>query len=150
MRRKNRFFVILFGLTAVILTSCNLEPVSIQKLGKIEMKGFNLREATLDVTATIYNPNMQIKVKNSNLKVFLNGAETGRIIQTEPLVLAGKTSRDYTVRIKVELNNMNAGLTSAIGLFSGRKPEIKVSGPIKVGTFFYSKTIQLDDFKIPE
>ena len=141
-------FTVIF--ISTVLTSCfSLQELKIGEIKNIQMKGLNNNLITLQITLPIENPNpYRLKIKSSDLKVVVNKNEVGKIKQMENLIIPGKSSKDYDVRVVVEITNIAGGLMSAYKLVQGSNADIRLSGKIKVQSFLYFKTIDIEEYKL--
>lgn len=135
---------------AITISSCiNLEELQIGEIKNIQMKGLNNNLITLQITVPIQNPNpYRLKIKGGDLKVSVNNNEIGKIKQMENLVISAKSSKDYDIRIVVEITNITGGLASAYRLVQGNNADIRLTGKIKVQSFLYFKSIEIEDYKL--
>ena len=131
-----------------MFNGCDLQPVNVKSVGNVEFKSLNNNIVTLKVTATVDNPNMRIKIKKTDLTVYLNNTEMGRITQLDNIVLKSRSTQEYTVPVKVELTNLKGSIMTGMSLISGKRGNISLSGQVKVGTAFYTKTVKLDKYPV--
>ncbi len=146
--RNTSFFVII--LIVISLTSCGkMEELQIGDITNIQLKGFSNNLVTLQVTVPVKNPNpYRLTIKGGDINVSAFNTELGKVKQMDNLTLAAKSAKDYTINIVVEITNMAGGLSSAYKLAQGDNANIRLSGKIKVQYFLYSKTIEIEDYKI--
>lgn len=138
-----------FIMAITIMGCVKLEELKIGEIKNVQMKGLNNNLITLQITVPIENPNpYRLKIKSGDLKVFVNNNEVGKIKQMENLVISAKSSKDYSVKIVVEITNLTGGLASAYQLVQGNNADIRLSGKIKVQSFLYFKTIEIEDYKL--
>jgi LEA14-like dessication related protein len=150
MRKAKIGLIFSIVFISTVLTSCfQLQELQIGEIKNIQMKGLNNNLITLQITVPIQNPNpYRLKIKSGDLKVMVNNTEVGKIKQMENLVISGKSSKDYTVRVVVEITNIVGGLASAYKLVQGSNADIRLSGKVKVQSFLYFKTIDVEDYKL--
>ena len=150
MRKAKIGLIFSIVFISTVLTSCfQLQELQIGEIKNIQMKGLNNNLITLQITVPIQNPNpYRLKIKSGDLKVMVNNTEVGKIKQMENLVISGKSSKDYNVRVVVEITNIAGGLASAYKLVQGSNADIRLSGKVKVQSFLYFKTIDVEDYKL--
>jgi LEA14-like dessication related protein len=146
--QKKHFIIFCISLLTFFVTSCHIEPVELVKIEKVDVKGINNNLITLDVTATVKNPNSGITIKDSQIEIEVKDEKFGTITQTENIHLDGHSTKQYKTRINVEISNLKGGIFSAMSLFGNKKPSIKLNGKLKIKKIFYSKTIDFDNFKV--
>lgn len=149
MFRKNRVFVIILNFIAIILmASCTMQPVELKKIGELNIKGVYNNTVTLEVSATIANPNPRLKIKSSELLLSMGETQIGTITQLENIVLKGNSTNTYTTRVQFELTGSAMNMLSLYRLFEKNKKGLKLSGKMRITAPFYSKTIHLTEYKI--
>lgn len=149
MRCKNRFFVILFLLPLLVLAvSCNVSPVELKSISNVSVKGISNNTVTLQIAATIQNPNPRLKVKSSDLLLNVGQTNIGRITQLEDIVLKGHSTETYTTRVKFELTGSSMNMMSLYRLMDRDKKDFKISGKVKVTAPFVAKTINFSDYQV--
>jgi LEA14-like dessication related protein len=149
MLLKNRAFVILFFFSLVILSSsCTVLPVELKSIGDVGVKNIQNNTVTLQVSATIANPNQRLKIKSSELILSVGTTELGKITQLESIVLKGKSTETYTTRVKFELTNSSVNMFSLYRLLERDKRDFRVSGKVKVSALFFSKTINFSGYQV--
>lgn len=142
--------VVLLPMIFFIAYSCSsVEDLKIGSLKDIEFKGLNDNVVTFQITAPIENPNhFRLHIKGSDLSVSLENKEIGKVKQMDELVIQAHSFNDYTVQIKVEVKDISSLMGSAMQLFSGTTPDIKITGKLKVRSFLYQRTISITDYKL--
>lgn len=149
MRCKNRFFVILFLLPLLVLAvSCNVSPVELKSISNVSVKSISNNTVTLQIAATIQNPNPRLKVKSSDLLLNVGQTNIGRITQLEDIVLKGHSTETYTTRVKFELTGSSMNMMSLYRLIDRDKKDFKISGKVKVTAPFVAKTINFSDYQV--
>jgi LEA14-like dessication related protein len=149
MRCNNRFFVILFLLPLLVLAaSCSVSPVELKSIRDVSVKGIYNNTVTLQVSATIDNPNSRLKVKSSDLLLSVGETNIGRITQLDDIVLKGHSTETYTTRVKFELSGSSMNMMSLYRLIERDKKDFKISGKVKVTAPFFAKTINFSDYQV--
>lgn len=149
MACKNRFFVILFLLPVLVLAvSCSVSPVELKSISNVSVKGIYNNTVTLQVAATIENPNPRLKVKSSELFLNVGQTQIGRITQLENIILKGHSTETYTTRVKFELTGSSMDMMSLYKLIERDKRDFRISGKVKVSAPFFAKTINFSDYQV--
>jgi hypothetical protein len=146
INKRLLYFVLVITSTMVI--SCTFQEIKVNNVSKVELKGINNNVVTFDITASVENPNaFRIKVKPVELKVMIGGqTELGRVKEMGPIKLAKKSTKDYTIRVPIEITNIQS--LGAFNMFSGKMPDLRLTGKIRVSTLFYAKTFELNEYKL--
>ncbi|HEX2936542.1 MAG TPA: hypothetical protein VHO72_14395 [Bacteroidales bacterium] len=112
------------------------------------MKSISNNTVTLQIAATIQNPNPRLKVKSSDLLLNVGQTNIGRITQLEDIVLKGHSTETYTTRVKFELTGSSMNMMSLYRLIDRDKKDFKISGKVKVTAPFVAKTINFSDYQV--
>ena len=142
---KKYFYIILLSLP-LFLNGClgyeEIKVVRIKDVSYEELRGNTLK---LAITATVNNPNFfDVKITNANMVLRLQERVLGNITQVEQLELIGRTEKDYTLHVSIELKDMMANVMSLYRVFMNNPKNLNLSGTVDVKSFLYSKTIQVD------
>lgn len=131
------------------MLSCSpIEELKIGNISNVEFKGFNGNNLSLVATVPIENPNsMGIKLKDADFTVTANNVVLGKIKQTEPLVIEGKSAKDYPIKVNIELTGVNANLLSLYGLINDR-PTFYATGSVNIKSGLYRKKLKLTNYQI--
>ena len=148
--KNNKCYGFVLLTAFIILSGCyTIKEVKIGNVSKVELKGMNNNVVSFDLTLPIENPNnLRVKVKVEDLKVMLGNKELGTVKQMDKIVIARNSKQEYTIRIAVEITDPQGGMNSAFSFFSGRQPDIRLTGKVKASAFFYRKTFELNDYKL--
>lgn len=147
---KNSIYkLIIWAGSIFFLLSCSpIQELKIGNIHNVEFKGLTNNNLSLIVTVPIENPNsLKIKLKDAEFTVSNGNMVLGKINQTEPLVIAGKSSNDYPIRVNIELTGVNTNLLSLYSLINS-KPQLSVTGSVKVRSGLYRKKFKLDNYPI--
>jgi LEA14-like dessication related protein len=147
LNKRLLYFVLI--VTSTLFVSCSFQEIKINNVSKVELKGINNNIVTFDITASIENPNkFRIKVKPIDLKVLIGDrTELGTVKQIDNFVIDRKSTKDYTISVPIEITNMMS-LGPAFGMFSGKMPDIRLTGKVRGSTLFYRKTFELNGYKL--
>jgi LEA14-like dessication related protein len=147
---NNQFNYFVLVIMVLALTGCStIQEIKIGDVRKVDLISINNNVLTLDLTIPIENPNaFSVKVKLSDLKVMLGANELGKVKQMDDLVISRKSTKEYTMRILVEITDVKNSFVSAFSIFSGKKPDIRFNGTIKVCSFLYGKTFKVEGYEL--
>jgi LEA14-like dessication related protein len=145
--RCNCFFCLLVLLISV---SCSdIKEIRVGEARKIDVISLNNNILTLDILLPIENPNsFRLKVKDGDLKVMLGKNTLGKVKQMNALIIPGKSTKEYTLRVTIEITDLKGSLLSAFSLLSGKTPELSLTGTIKARSLFYNKTFKVENYPL--
>jgi len=148
MRRK-LCSIWLLGCFTFLLFSCSgIEEIKVGNIRNIELKGINNNVIDVELTLPVENPNsFNVKLKDANLEVTNVETVIGTITQLDDIVISAKTTKDYTIHVKVTLVGRNINLLSIYSLFNN-KPDLRLSGTIKVRSSLYRGKIKIKDYQL--
>lgn len=115
----------------------------------VKVEKFSKDEIRLRLVATVGNPNnYNIKIKKTDLDVFVSGKEIGKACIEDAVVLKKNSTQTYEVIVITNLKKSGGGLMALAGsaLLSG-KAEVRAKGYVKAGAFGISKKVKLDEKK---
>ena len=146
---RRLFSIWLLGCFTFLLFSCSgIEEIKVGNIRNIELKGINNNVIDVELTLPVENPNsFNVKLKDANLKVTNVETLVGTITQMEEIVISAKTTKDYTIHVKVSLDGRNVNLLSIYSLFNN-KPDLRLSGTIKVRSSLYRGKIKIKDYQL--
>jgi LEA14-like dessication related protein len=146
---KQLFYFVLILTTTIAVSCVSFQEIKINNVSNVTLKGINNNVVTFDITASIENPNAyRIKVKPLELKVMIGDqTELGKVKSMDHLVIAKKSTKDYTISVPIEITNM-LSLGSAFSMFSGKTPDLRLTGKIRANNFWYGKTFELNGYKL--
>jgi LEA14-like dessication related protein len=149
MMKNIIYKLIVVAVSFLFLVSCSkIEDLKIGNVHNVEFKGMTNGKLSFIISVPIENPNsLKIKLKDADFTVTANGSVLGKINQTEPLTIEGKSSKDYSIPLNVELTGPNANLLSLYSLFNS-KPDILITGAVKVRSGIYRKKFALNNYTI--
>ncbi len=140
-------FLILI-LTPLILTGCfsykdlNFDGVENFKMGKIE-------EGSIDFgfDVKLENPNnYNIKIKPTDLQVFLGENELGMARLDKKLVIKKNSKASYPVVINAKLlQAAGAGFSSVMELATKKSADVRIVGPVKGSVYGITRKMEVDE-----
>jgi len=147
---KNTFYKpVVFVIAIFFLIGCSsIEELKIGNIRNVEFKGMNNNILSLAITVPIENPNsFRIKLKDAELTVTTGETLLGKIKQAEDIIINGRSSNDYKLQVNVELAGQNTNMLSLYSLINS-KPDIRLSGFIKVRSGLYRKKYRIKDYRV--
>jgi len=146
---KRLFYFVLVLITTISVSCASFQEIKINNIGNVTLKGINNNVVTFDITASIENPNSyRIKVKPLELTVMLGDQmELGKVKPMGRLVIDKKSTKNYTISVPIEVSNI-LSLGSAFNMFSGKTPDIRLTGKVRASTWLYGKTFEFKGYKL--
>jgi len=139
------FFFVLVGV--VVMQSCNAyKEVEIIDTKKYDIT--NIQKSTVDIgiTVKINNPNnYNIKIKQTNLDLYVEGTKEGKVDMKEDIVILKNTEKEYTFYVVANYQELSNSFLSVFkkNMF---KSSIKlgVKGKVKAKAYGIGKKFDLD------
>jgi len=141
---KKYLYIVLFALP-LLLTGCtSFKEVRLVKILDVRYEELGGSTLKLAVDVRVDNPNyFNVKITNANMTLRLHERVLGNVTQVEQIELLGRTEADYTVRFSIELRDVMSNMMTLYRLFMNPK-ELNLSGTVRVRSFIYSRTFQVD------
>jgi len=99
----------------------------------------------LSITATIDNQNyFNVKISNADMVLRIEEPVLGNVSQVGYVELLGRTEKDYTMHVSIEMKDMMANVLTIYRVFMNDPKNLNFSGTVDVKSFLYSKTFQVD------
>lgn len=132
---------------AILFTSCgNFENINIGEPNEFTVKGFEENHLLVNVNVPVENPTIhKIKIKELDIRVFLNGRYIGKLFIDENIVIKGKESRIYELPVKVRLNNLLGAAFIMMNLKKGQRVDVKFEGTVTGKTLIFKKVVEIDE-----
>jgi len=142
---KKYLIIILFALPILLSGCLNYEDIKIIKINEVnyeELKGGVLK---LAITARVDNPNFfDVKITDANMVLQIQDRVLGNVSQVEKVTLSGRSEKDYTIRVSIELKEMLTNALSTYRTLMNDPKSLNLSGTVHVKSFLYSKTLKVD------
>ena len=143
-----RFLYIFLLVVAVIISGCiGYQEIKVVGIKDVAYQDFDIRNRTvkLEIIATVNNPNFfNVKITDANMVLRLQERVLGNVTQVEMIELEGRTEKDYSIRIAIEMKDMLANVMSIYRVFTNDPKNLNLTGTVHVRSFMYSKTYQVD------
>jgi len=142
---KKYFHIFLLALPLLLSGCVGDEEIKIVRIKDVrydELRGSTLR---LSITATVNNPNyFNVKLTNANMVLRLQDNIIGNVTQVEQIELLGRTEKDYTIRLSIDMRDVMTNIMTLSRVFMNDPRDLNLSGTVHVRSFMYSRTIQVD------
>jgi LEA14-like dessication related protein len=141
-----RINVLFLLLTSVLLSGCEFKDVELERVERFEI--IKLDQGKLDgvLTVQLTNPNsFPITIKEGEFKLYSGKTEVGDARLSSPLKIQANSTQSYEVEMNGTMGDiLSAGVSSLLGMLSGKSPELTIKGELKAGNFFYSKKVPVE------
>ena len=146
-----RIFLIL-SLFLWSLSGCDsleFEEVEFVSMDSFEVKKIEGRNADMEATVTLFNPNFfGIKIKPSDLDVYVNDVYAGKVFLQEKVKLKKKTEAAYLAKLRLEGDE--GILLRLMGLMRKKEVEIELRGKVTGSVYGISKKVEVNEKKVVE
>ena len=132
---------------ALLFSSCNVQDVEMVNVNSYKVAKSSDDKIKLILNIRIDNPNtFNIKVKKTDLNLFVNGTDAGKINLEDKLIILKKTETDYDFVLTADQKQVSRAVVQAgIGIALTGKVNINVKGWIKGKVFGIGKKIDIDE-----
>lgn len=147
-----KYFVIILLFFPLIFSGClRFENIEIANIKDVTYQEFKDNVLKLAITTTINNPNpFKVKIKDANMDMMFGDQVLGNVTQVEHVEFAGRTQKDYTIHIAIEMKDVMSNLAALFRILMNQSSRISLSGSIQVKSFLYSKTFHIDKLSFRE
>ncbi len=130
-----------------LLSSCNVQDVELVNVNSYNIARSSDDKIKLILNIRIDNPNnFSINVKKTDLNLYINGSDAGKIVLEDKIILLKKTETDYDFGLMADQNQVSKAIVQAgIGIALTGKVTINVKGWIKGKVFGIGKKIDIDE-----
>jgi len=136
---------------ASALASCGKpKDLKIGDIHNVNVKSIGLSGIELEAVVPVQNPNSySITAKEAEMDLLADNKIIAHISQTSaPVVIAGNSSADHTVSVKINLLHPGE-IFSLSNLFSG-KSALNIDGTVKLSSFVFTKTVIVHQTNVQE
>ena len=147
---KNKYCnVTLLVVSFFLLVGCSAyKELKIGNIRSFELKGMKNNVLDVEITIPVENPNVfKVKLNDADFKVTTGKTLIGTMKQVDDVVIASKSTKDYPLHVKVELTGFRNNLMSIYSLLQD-KPDLRLTGTIKVRSLLYRKKIEIKDYQL--
>lgn len=139
--------LVLIFIIGFFFTSCEVyEDLDVEEIKSVKIGTIKDGKLNLKITADVLNPNAYgIKLKETDLQVFLDDNFMGTAHLNSPVKLLRKQTKTYTFDVEVGLEK--GVMAKLITLALKKEVMLKVKGDIKAGVMGISKTLKVSKTK---
>ena len=142
---KKYLTIILLSFSLLFSGCAGFEEVKLLNIKDVTYQEFKGGVLRLAITATVDNPNyFSVKIKDAHMDLRLNERVIGSVTQVEQIVLDGRAQKDYKVQVSIEMKDMLTNVLSLSRVLMNEPQKLNLSGTVRVKSFLYSKTFQVD------
>lgn len=138
---------LIFILLGTALSSCNLyKDVEVTQVGEIRFTEMGQEGVKAEVDLRIDNPNsFKVKLIDSDIDVWINGMEVGKVRLAEHLTLNKKSEEDVVLKLSSDYDELSPQfLQTALSLFFANSADFKAQGYVKGKALMVSKKVDVD------
>ncbi|MFT5580776.1 MAG: LEA14-like dessication related protein [Psychromonas sp.] len=147
MRKLFFLLAISFGLSGC--DAFEFEDVEFITLDNFILKEVKGRNAEMEVYVTLLNPNFfGIKIKPSELDVYIDEIYAGKALLTEKVKLKKKHQQSYLAKIKLE--GEDGILLRLMSLLRKKEIKLEVKGKVTGSVYGISKKVSVSESKMIE
>jgi len=144
---KKYLNITLFFLLVLSSACTGFEEVKLLNIKDVTYQEFKGNVLRLSMVATVDNPNMfSVRIKDANMDLRLSDQVIGAVTQVEPIVLDGRTKKDYKINVSIEikLKDMLSNIMGLSRVLMNEPQKLNLSGTVHVRYFLYSKTYEVE------
>jgi LEA14-like dessication related protein len=136
-------YLILSFISMLVLTSCKVSAPEFRGSEGMKLDKIDGKIITFNVTAKVYNPNwFSVKVKRSSVDVFIEDQYMGKLKLEKKVKMKAKRESTLEVPLRAELED--GAMISMLRYSAKETVNLKISGKVKGGIWFFSKKIKVD------
>jgi len=139
---------LLLGLS--LFTSCfQYDDLVYQGFDNVKLSKPKDGVLTLNFDLKLDNPNKyKIKIKPSDVSVFIGGKEIGQVHLTETLVIDKRSEKTYPMTLDLKLKDMfKSGLGSAFEMMTKQKVSLRIKGFVRGSVYGITQKRYIDETK---
>lgn len=138
--------LILFVFAILIFTSCAYRDVEVMGVESVNVDEFTTDNVQITASIILKNPNnFKIKIKRSELDLYVNGDQIGTTKLKKKIVLPKNTEMAHDFIIESSIKDLGGGLLSSVGsVISGGGVRVGVKGDVKGSAFLITTKIPID------
>ena len=142
-----RWLIIVFFIL-LIAPSCNVyKDVEVAEVKEVKIIRFDQDAVEAEVELVINNPNWyRVVLLESDVDVFINGKEVGKLQLKEKVILANKTSSTRTIIMTGDYDDMSSGfLDNLLTLLFANTAKFEVIGTMKGRALMISRKVDVKE-----
>lgn len=144
---KIRLFAILITLLSVciMLNSCAIQEVTVDKPKDIKLDKLNFSEIKLSGQIPVNNPNnFGFNVKGVKLDITINGVKVGSLNKHEKIHIKPKSNNAYSINYEAKFKDIIKDPKTLTNAFMQGGAKLQLKGYVKVSKFIISKKIEVE------
>jgi len=143
--KKLVYLIIIIGVSLGIYLNY-YQGIKIGKIKSIKIENIKMSRFDLKITLPVENKFfIPITISGVDMDFAINGANAGTIKLNENIELQANTKKDIVFPVSIGMEDVLNNFMSIIKSISMDKAEIKLSGVIKVKTFFMTKNFPIEN-----
>lgn len=142
-----KWFIIAF-LFALFTPACNIyKDVEVTEVKDVRIIRFDQDAVEAEVELVINNPNWyRVVLLDSDVDVFINGKEVGKLHLKEKVILANKTSNTRTIVMTGDYNEISSGfLENLLTLLFANTAKFEVIGTMKGRALLITREVDVKE-----
>ncbi len=143
-----RFYLLILVSASLLFGSgcAKIEEVEVGDIRNFEMTRFTGSGIEFEISLPVENPNrFRVRVVEADVDIIHKGRKLGRIKNPENLVIPAGSSEVHTLSGTIMLESLSGGSSSLLSIFFDRSADVELTGNIKVRSFIYSRTFQVNE-----
>lgn len=143
--KRVAFYLLLVGFIGMF-SACEIKEVQFKSIENVKVLKFDENGVEVEMTVKINNPNnLKFKVNTSDLHLFVNGNDFGKVKFKDKIKIASNTEKSYTFVICSGYNMaLNGGIGGVMSLLKSGKIAMNLKGNLKVKSWGLSKKYPID------
>jgi LEA14-like dessication related protein len=141
-------FTLILG--ASLFSSCfQYDDVVYQGFDNVKMSKPKDGQMTLNFDLKLDNPNKyKIKIKPSDVSVFIGGKELGQVHLTETLVIDKRSQKSYPLSLELKLKDLfKSGLGSVLEMMTKQTVSLRIKGFVRGSVYSVTQKRYIDETK---
>lgn len=142
------FLTLILG--TFLLASCfRYDDVVYQGFDNVKISKPKDGQMTLNFDLKLDNPNKyKIKIKPSDVSIFIGGKELGQVHLTETLVIDKRSQKSYPLSLELKLKDLfKSGLGSAFEMMTKQTVSLRVKGFVRGSVYGLTQKRYIDETK---
>jgi LEA14-like dessication related protein len=142
------FFTLILG--TFLFTSCfHYDDVVYQGFDNVKISKPKDGQMTLNFDLKLDNPNKyKIKIKPSDVSIFIGGKELGQVHLTETLVIDKRSQKSYPLSLELKLKDLfKSGLGSAFEMMTKQTVSLRIKGFVRGSVYGLTQKRYIDETK---
>ena len=129
-----------------MLHSCKFKEPELLGLQDFKVTNFTAKAIKIQVIAKVNNPNnYRISIVKSDLDIFINGENMGKLKLEDKVSFLGKKTDVYTIKLINKPENFaKLGVSSLFAMITSGKLQVNVKGTIKGKAGLISRKFDVD------